>query len=265
MSRTPRRPLARGFTLIELMVVMVIIAILASLISVAVVKVIASAKITKVKTELDGMHGAIIMFKTTRQLQSLPPNFQDATALKRFWDQVFPWAQEQPPTNLTAAQALVFWLSSFSSDRNKPISGQGTRSAAYPFVVARLHDPANPTDTISAGTTSQWVNSAGKLVYPVYWPDHTDMSQPYVYLDVSRNYQTPPTYQNAYSGNTLAPYKNDAGNAYVNAQSFQIICAGVDNDHGKGGNGGNFPSGIAGGDMDNITNFAKGLLVDEKP
>ena len=40
MLRTARRSLARGFTLVELMVVMVIIAILASMISVAVVKVI---------------------------------------------------------------------------------------------------------------------------------------------------------------------------------------------------------------------------------
>lgn len=264
MLRTQRRSPARGFTLVELMVVMVIIAVLASLISVAVIKVMDNAKITRVRTEIESMHQAIL--SNYKIKDTLPPNVQDAARLARFWQSMFPYAQEQPPAGLTSAQALVFWLSGFSPDRNKPITGVGTRIPPFPFVVSRLHDPANPTDTVAPadptqGQTGQWVNSAGKTVFPVYYPDHNEMTQPYVYFDVSRPGSTA-SYANTNSGNTLTPYKNDNGGAFMNAQSFQIVCAGTDNDHGTGGS---VPTGVSGGDLDNVTNFARGLLVDEKP
>jgi prepilin-type N-terminal cleavage/methylation domain-containing protein len=265
MLTRSRRPRPRGFTLIELMVVMVIIAILASLISVAVVKVIDAAKIAKVKTEIDGLGTAIATFKVARQVY--PCNFNDSTTLTRSWQAMFPYSTETPPTNLTAAQALVFWLSGFSADRTKPLTGQGTRQAYFPFNPARLHDPSNPTGPVTAGDPTKgqgaWVNQGGATIYPIYYPDHVEMTQPFVYFDLSRA-NTAVTYVNSFTGHTLAPYKADSGQL-VNAQGFQIICAGLDNDHGVGGAGGTYPTNIITADLDNITNFAPGQLGDAKP
>lgn len=185
------------------------------------------------QTEIDSLDQAMLIFKMRDGVY--PPNFCDAKAVDEFWNKYFPYALERPPTDLDPAEALVFWLSGFSPDRTKPLTGDGVRQPLFPFAQSRLK---------------------GTYPHQTYVADLDCMNKPFVYFDVSRSYKKPPLYEN------LTPYTiKTTGRG---SSDFQIICAGMDNDYGRGGN---FPldAGHSAGDEDNLTNFARGRLGDAQP
>jgi general secretion pathway protein G len=65
-SRLPRRAVARGFTLIEIMVVVVIIGILAALIVPNVISRVDEAQITKVKQDIRAIESALKLYRLDR-------------------------------------------------------------------------------------------------------------------------------------------------------------------------------------------------------
>jgi hypothetical protein len=151
----------------------------------------------------------------------------------------------------TPAQALVFWLNGFSSDPARPISGlvdkpESQQAPLFPFDKSRFK--------FTGGANS----------VPVYLPPSRG-GAPYVYFaSVSYATQAPFTSNFHQGGSGIAkPYFADrAKGVYVNPNSFQILCAGLDDDFG-GGNG-EFPSGAGyeSGDQDNLTNFSQRCLGD---
>jgi prepilin-type N-terminal cleavage/methylation domain-containing protein len=149
-----RRLAASGFTLTELLVVIAIIAILASLITAAAVNAMNASKRTAIVTEIRQLGDAIERFKTNLG-GAYPPNVfsnSDSTlnlsnadkqinsdSLRRFLTKARPNANEFNPaataytagnnlqtildTGIRPSEALVLWLSGFSGDTKRPLSG----------------------------------------------------------------------------------------------------------------------------------------------
>lgn len=233
---SPRRP-PRAFTLVELLVVIVIIALLAAMITPAVMAAMRAAKRTAISTEISSLHAAIEQYKA--QYGSYPP--QDAAAYKEHLKAIFinldPGEVSKVPSSMTPAQVLVFALQGYSSNKRYPLTGD--KKPLFDFKPERL-------STTGAGA-----------VY--YAPNTSDT--PYVYFDCSR--YTGTGNSTTFSGNGgIGPYKLSGGGSYANAKSFQIISTGLDNEFGGGSV--ELKSGaIAGGHIDNLTNFSGGKpLID---
>ena len=262
-----------GFTLVELMVVIVIIIILMGLLTPVLVGVMANAREARITSEIAAMEGAIKAYKE-RYGQFPPSDFSSYNSptgqIALHLAHAFPHCNAASevtaiPGNLTAAQALVFWLSGFSPDPEHPLTGSGTRTPFFPFDVTRLKGATNA----SSATTPYW----GAVYIPA-----DGLGSPYVYF-AAQNYatQAPFVASSAGQGGTgvARPYYVDGGssaaspqNLYANANSFQIISAGLDGDFGDTSSSGtpspypSYPSGsgYTQGDMDNLTNFSQGNL-----
>jgi len=221
-----------GFTLVELLVVITIIGILASLITVAAVGALKRARETEIKTEIDQLDGAFVEYKN--RYTAFPPNCQtdgnsgplDDTAvsnnLKRHLQQIAGRSQEPPELiakllglvsgglegGMTSQEAVVFWLSGFSSDPRFPISGEGgpsylaslgnndpveSRRWIFPFDVGRLAPRGSDgyfagryieyTVTIPGQNNNQ--PQRRRINFWEYRPRKSD--QPYLYFDTSRH------------------------------------------------------------------------------
>jgi prepilin-type N-terminal cleavage/methylation domain-containing protein len=274
-----RSPARDGFTLVELMVVIVIIIIMMGLLTPVLVSVMASAREARITAEISAMDAAMKAYKE-RYGQYPPSDFSNSSSptgpIALHLAHAFPHCNSATeaaaiPANLTAAQALVFWLSGFSPDPEHPITGTGTRTPFFPFDVTRLIGATAPTST----TTPTW----GAVYTPA-----DGLGSPYVYF-AAQNYatQAPFVASSAGEGGTgiVWPYHVDGGssavspqNLYVNANSFQIISAGLDGDFGDSGATTTAPStypsypsgtGYTLGDMDNLTNFSQGNLKNATP
>jgi prepilin-type N-terminal cleavage/methylation domain-containing protein len=159
----------RAFTLVELLVVITIIGILAGLITVAAVAALKKAQQTRIKVEVDEISNAFETYKD--KTTAYPPNAQtDGNSGPLDDDQVLadlqrhirqiatrtrepddlvrvlvgfaPNTADFPETlagGMTAGEAVVFWLSGFSSDPAYPISGEGGPS----YEIPSLGDPDN--------------------------------------------------------------------------------------------------------------------------
>jgi hypothetical protein len=156
------------------------------------------------------------------------PNFADRDVVLTEWYKMFPSATQEPPLDIDCAQSLVFWLSGFTGNVRKPISG-GTRVPLFHFESTRV---------------------SGSYPHQVFFPNKLDFRKPYVFFDTSR------TYSNGLRHDELRPYVLIG---LAGQKEFQIICAGADNDYGHGGV---YPTGggFAKGDDDNLANFGNGLL-----
>ena len=201
------------------------------------------------------------------------------------------------PAPVSPAQAIVFWLSGFCSDKEHPISGLLTLGPSGNSIVL------NPNATRDAGPMefdrTRW-KTVGKSLTPVYCAADTP-GVPYVYF-ASQSYSL---HAAAYSGRTnlfagtATPYDTSVWNqggagilrpyaadpvppigtppTPVNPNSFQIISPGLDSDFGGGGvmddgtkgnvvvaysNSGTF---YGTGDKDNLTNFSSNTLGDSIP
>ena len=230
-SRAPTLPQRGGFTLVELLVVITIIGVLAALIVPSVFQARVSAKNAAIKAEIDMLHMAIMNYKN--EYGSFPPcsspigsGSPAALHIRR----LFPRAStaNTTPTNATTpANAITLWLAGYSKDPTDP-----------------LVDPKVKLFDFDQNRVSNTAPTIGQF-HP-----REKQGSPYIYID-SANYRydddndsdTPEVLQPfVIGGNT---YKADPD---ANPNTFQILCAGLDEEWGTD---------------DDLSNFWKGTRGDQ--
>ena len=257
---------ARGFTLVELLVVISIIGLLAAIVTTAVMEAIAIANRTVIAAEMNSIGMALeqvkIDFGSYPPSPFLPPGATTNEVFENYFQRKFTYydmskiatdmntAIQQvdseydydSSSRFRADLALVFWLVGFSGDPENPLLNHGERMLGqesstpyYEFDRERLQN-----GTFAAKGTAQ----------------HDKRT--FYYID-SRNYAIYGG-QNTVDGKDFLPYHRVLGapteNDFYKPDSYQIVYPGKDGTLGTGG-------GIAvddvpydGFDKDNMTSFS---------
>ncbi len=222
-----------AFTLVELMVVIVIIGLITAVAVPVVMQALTKARNAAIKAEIDMLHMAIMNYRN--EYGSFPPSFDSTTSpyvsggpASKHLARLFPRcanptatganaefaAATQPITPLTA---IVSWLGGYTSDPTRPLTG-GTRNRLFDFDQARI--------------------GSNLLYAPAGKPN-----SPYIYIDSSRYFDTVtstiPTFP--FGGNTYFAHRvpasatgpfNTLTQPAFNPDTFQILCAGRDEEFG---------------------------------
>jgi prepilin-type N-terminal cleavage/methylation domain-containing protein len=232
----PRR--RSGFTLVEVLVVILIVGMLAGLLLPAVMQALARARTTAIKAEIDMLHMAIMNYKN--EYGSFPPLVTGGLAISgtdpasRHLLRLFPrisgtaaaaaqirslsflnigMTPLSGPNPITPSNALPMWLYGYTNNPTQPVFVSPTtpRQKLYDFDVARLSNIGS-----------------GNVVYHI--PGKPNV--PYIYINAASYgpIAAPWTYTigtETYQAQTLP-----TGAAYFNADTFQILCAGRDEEFG---------------------------------
>ncbi|MDB4475500.1 prepilin-type N-terminal cleavage/methylation domain-containing protein [Pirellulales bacterium] len=203
-------PQRSGFTLVELLVVITIIGVLAALITPAVFQARRSGQISAIKAEIDLLHMAMMHYKN--EYGSFPPCTGLAAArshVQRLFPRVSSINAEVPATSVPTPQtALHDWLQGYSKNPTAP-------RTSTPLVKLFEFDQSRVT------TANQF--------HP-----REKTGSPYVYID-SANYST-------------ASFGTCDAEPGFNSDTFQILCAGLDETWGTD---------------DDLSNFWKGTRGDQ--
>ncbi len=325
-KKTSNRNHARGFTLVEMLVVLLIIVILAGLISAAAYRGIARAKVARISIDIQQLSQALNNYKT--QFGEYPPDFSDTSAtgqllILRHIAKAFPrftstwygaashpltWSdlQKEILANssnkidlniMTPATALAFWLGGMPDAQGK-LSGF-SKNPADPF-----ESPATTPSRI--GPFFEF--DPGRLQNNAYYAPRIIVGngQPYIYLRAELGQPEPKREYYNYNGTAYTfkqglgsgakPYWDQRNMGWINPDSFQILCCGLDGKFGLenvyptgllpdwtlisssvpaavlsdlqrdviGTNSPSFPAGNF-DHIDDQTNFTKGTVGDELP
>jgi prepilin-type N-terminal cleavage/methylation domain-containing protein len=249
-----------GFTLVEMLVVLVIIAILVGLISAVAYRGIARAKVARIGMEISQLSMALEKYK--QQMGEYPPDFSDLSAsgqalVLRHIARAFPrftvstWANLRTEilntTNpqvdiniitLNPSTALRFWLGGMPDAQGRPIGF--SKDPAHPFdntTSSRIgpffeFDPGR----LPLQPTSELGKYYAKGVIP-------GTGQPYIYLRAELGQPEPKREYFYYTGTGYTfkqgaasgakPYWDQRNMGWVNPDSFQILCCGLDGKFGK--------------------------------
>ncbi|MDX1946996.1 MAG: type II secretion system protein [Pirellulaceae bacterium] len=279
MSPLSSKRSARGFTLVEMLVVMGIIAVLIALLMPAVMIAVNSARRARIATEVNALSQAVETYKSTTG--DYPPNFRQYAVVMRHIRRAYPnvsqpllddfvvrvWGSGYntttniPPVtvvpNIDEGEALVFWLYLIDTDPRDPF--KATRQATVAGAINAAQSPKRyyPFD-------EQRLVSEDGDIFPSYRAVFSRDSF-YVYID-SRSYQyfmsdfSDPKYA-AYAELTpttasydkvVRPYYTETASGQSvtgppvwpnykpqSATTFQLICASQDGDFGQVDSAGN--------------------------
>jgi len=227
-ARGSRGPAA--FTLVELLVVIAILAMLMALLVPTVMRSLAKARVAALKAEIDMLHMAIMNYKN--EYGSLPPcndpNVAAGSPAAKHLARLFPrctnvasqFTTVQPPLPpLTPATAIAYWLGGYTDDPTHPLTG-GDRKRLYDFDRARI--------------------SSGGQYHPSKLP-----GSPYVYIPSDAYGQTFTIGGSTYAAlrtpvSAAAPNLTNPAQPAFNPDTFQILCAGKDEQFGTGDDLSNF-------------------------
>jgi prepilin-type N-terminal cleavage/methylation domain-containing protein len=192
--------LRSGFTLVELLVVIAIIGVLVGITVPAVQAVRSSFERSANKFEAQSLNDAVEKYRSI--YGDYPPDGSSAAIMQRHLRKAFPNILQSEidllnGVQLDPAEALVFFLGGFSSDKQRPITGKGgpivntgtTASPVYNYNVARensMHEFVS--GRLVLDDEFVFANSANDP-FPVYMARNNPSSVgcPYVYFD-SRTY-----------------------------------------------------------------------------
>ena len=209
----------RGFTLVELMVVLAIIAALAALITPALLNSRTAARNAAIKAEIDSLHMALMNYRNeyssfppcadANPTASGPPITSVAQAhLKRIFPRCTTVSgsagQFQSATAVTPANALASWLLGYTGNPTDPLKPAADRKRLFDFDDTRV-------------------------VAGAYAPTGKPLS-PYIYIN-SAQYAQQTSTPLVLSSGTYKPVMRTGG-TYFNPDTFQILCAGLDEQFG---------------------------------
>jgi prepilin-type N-terminal cleavage/methylation domain-containing protein len=231
----------RAFTLVELLTALTITAVLAGIAIVVGQRVHVNASNSRIICDIYELTQGLEAF--SRQLGDYPPDFHDAKVTEAFLRQAFPKCRPENYPDLSSqnpATALYFWL---AGPKGKGLSA----NPANPFDDGpRRIGPFcrfNPLQVREVDGTKR------------YFPLCNLRGAPYVYFrGGNQGYDGHPGFAPA------RPYRCSRDLSWINADSYQILCAGQDGKYGKGCH---YPGGddydLA--NHDDITNFSGGPLL----
>jgi len=228
--RKTTEPRRHGFTLVELLVVIMIIALLAALVTPAVMRARTTARNAAIKAEIDMLHMAIMNYKN--DYGSFPPAESAPTAgsasakhLQRLFPRCTTVVNELGSRPVTRFSALNAWLRGFTGDPMLPITGAGGRKKLFDFdetrVVGDQYSPAGKENSPYI-----YIDSASYELAPY---DVANLSTP----GAQRVPVVPPPTATAQDFGTVIPVPTSlTPQPFFNADTFQILCAGQDEEFG---------------------------------
>jgi prepilin-type N-terminal cleavage/methylation domain-containing protein len=230
LATTPGSHRRSGFTLVELLAVIMIIALLAGLLTPAVMRARNSARNAAIKAEIDMLHMAIMNYKN--EYGSFPPAVSTATAgspsakhIQRLFPRCTNVVYELGSRPVTPDVALNVWLLGYTGDPMLPITGAGGRKKLFDFdetrVVSYQYVPAG-----KKGSPYIYIDAASYGLVPY---DMTNLATP----GAQRVPVVPlPTATAQDFGTAIPVPTSPTPQPFFNADTFQILCAGQDEEFG---------------------------------
>jgi len=236
MNAARKRP---GFTLVELLVVIGIIAVLVALLTPVVMQSLTKSRNAAIKAEIDMLHMAIMNYKN--EYGSFPPCFDSQFVINgntyvasgeaaKHLARLFPRCTAGTTqlntvavnsagnrVNITPLTALVAWLSGYTADPTSPLLPAANRKKLFDFDSSRMN-----------------------LLDVCYFPSGKQAA-PYIYIDKNFYVGSLTNPLIVTSGTYFAHRVPAAGTTVWNAplqpafnpDTFQILCAGRDEEFGN--------------------------------
>jgi prepilin-type N-terminal cleavage/methylation domain-containing protein len=248
-ARGSRGPAA--FTLVELLVVIAILAMLMALLVPTVMRSLAKSRNAAIKAEIDMLHMAIMNYKT--EYGSFPPCFDGVAPTNgqviKHLRRLFPRMENAAPplpspalvNSITPRTAIVSWLNGFTDDPTDPLkllpaSADLARRKLYDFDQSRVSDllyhpsrkPQSPYLYINASNYEALPYTGGTAEGAFLMPPPPPATGP----------DNRPSDKNLWLTDLMlaAPQEQQ----FFNPDTFQIICAGADEQFGTGDDLSNF-------------------------
>ena len=256
-----------AFTLVELLVVIVILAMLASLVTMAASRAMTAARNAAIKAEIDMLHMAIMNYKN--EYGMFPPCYSNAgasTPAANHIQRLFPRCDviaTQVQGAVHPANALTGWLGGYTTEPTRPVVGEDLNSNGVLNPGEDIN--GNGTlDTFDRVRTFGFDQSRSDTTRSVYYPSGKKGS-PYIYINNGSYKQldkmsgatsmgwpitspatpfsfvvgsdtvtiAPGTYYPAHVPTSAAAADwTNVSQPYFNPDSFQILCAGRDEEFG---------------------------------
>jgi prepilin-type N-terminal cleavage/methylation domain-containing protein len=248
LEKEPTVTRRSGFTLVELLAVIMIIALLAGLLTPAVMRSLNSARNAAIRAEIDLLHTAIMNYKN--EYGSFPPSIGVMGStnfaykhLKRNFARASDAALPGLPLagRVTPSSSLLSWLGGYTDDPTDPLALLNTsltRKRLFDWDRARtdttglLYFPNGKKGSpyIYINSSSYSLLDSGSGTFSRGWPPADvpyQVGQDSFKLPAEAYYPT--RIPNSATDSQL--WKNPA-RQYFNSDTFQILCAGQDEEFG---------------------------------